>query len=328
VRENARLKAGFFPCPPQALDDALQHLRTGPDVRILDPCAGAGEAVKHLADGLGVAYQNVYAVELDAGRGDECRQNLPGATVLAPCSFHHTAISRGAFSLVYSNPPFDDALGGQRVEMHFMAGVVNLLAPGGVLLFVCPQSVAERYDFRKAWAVWFDDVAVWPFPYTCRRFNEVFVAGRLKPKWDSQPDVPYFEDMRRVPGVYELPAAPGPRKFEKTGLTEEELEDALAASPLNRFLGLQEAPGLARPPLALSVGHLALMLSSGQLDGLVCPPGERPHVVRGTAKKENEVTDQQVDKDRNGTKTTTVYTERIKLLVRAVDLDGIIHDLT
>jgi hypothetical protein len=60
----------------------------------------------------------------------------------------------------------------------------------------------------------------------------------------------------------------------------------------------------------------------------VCPPGERPHVVRGTAKKENEVTDQQVDKDRNGTKTTTVYTERIKLLVRAITADGLIHDLT
>ena len=84
---------------------------------------------------------------------------------------------------------------------------------------------------------------------------------------------------------------------------------------------------LPTPPLALSVGHLALLLAAGHLDGLVSPPGEVPHVVRGVAKKVEEVTEETVEETKTNKITTKVITEKIRLTVRAVWPDGVIHTL-
>jgi len=325
MREAGRMKMGYFPCPDAAIDDALKYLQPNPTATICDPCCGEGLAVGRLAAGLGIPNDNVYGVELDIGRGDEFRKNLPGATLLSPCSFHHTKISSGAFSLLYCNAPFDDG-DGTRVEINFFAPIPNLLAPGGLCLFVCPEYVAQRYDFRKAWAVWFEDVAIWRFPPQHRRFEEVFILGRKRSVWDKDPYVDSFR-CRTPKADMVIPSSPGPRAFEKTALTEPELVAAVESSPLYRFLAPQKAQGLRRPPLALSVGHLALLLSSGQLDGLVSTPDGHRHVVRGTARKHEELTEETTEEDKNVTKTTKVFTERIRLLVRAVTSDGVLHTL-
>ena len=327
MRPQGRLRAGFFACPPEAIADALRFLPDpGCETHVLDPCAGDGRAVRQLASGLGIPEERVWCVELDAGRGDEIREWMPAANVLAPASFHHTKISREAFGLVYSNPPFDDSMDGGRVELRFFASIPPLLVPGGVCLFVCPEAVAQRYDFRKAWAMYFEDVSCWPFPAGHRKFNEVFILGRKRADRDMDPYVTHFR--QRIPKAdMVVPISPGPRVFERTALTEPELVAALEASPLLRFLRPLDALRIARPPLALSVGHLALLLSSGQLDGLVCPPGGPRHVVRGTARKHEELTEETTEEDKNGVKTTKVYTERIRLLVRAVDETGVIHTL-
>lgn len=320
------MKMGYFPCPDAAIDDAMKYMQPNPTATICDPCCGEGLAVGRLAAGLGIPNENVYGVELDIGRGDEFRKNLPGATLLSPCSFHHTKISGGAFSLLYANPSFDDSLDGGRVELQFFAPIPKLLCDGGLCLFVCPEHVANRYDFRKAWHVWFDDVTTWRFPAAHRKFDEVFILGRKRAVWDKDPYVPSF--FCRTPKAdMVIPSTTGPRVFEKTALTDPELVAAVESSPLYRFLAPQTAQGLRRPPLALSVGHLALLLSSGQLDGLVTAPDGQRHVVRGTARKHEELTEETTEEDKNVTKTTKVFTERIRLLVRAVTQDGLIHTL-
>jgi hypothetical protein len=78
--------------------------------------------------------------------------------------------------------------------------------------------------------------------------------------------------------------------------------------------------------LPLSRGHLALMLASGQLDGVVAPPDDEPHIVRGVALKVQCPADVTEEVQENGSvKTTTVIRERIQLVVRAVGRDGVIH---
>jgi predicted RNA methylase len=321
------MKAGFFACPPEAIADALQYLRPcDTNAAMLDPCAGEGVACEQLASALGMQHDHVFCVELDGGRGAKVRDLMPAATVLSPCAFEHTRISNGSFGLLFQNPPFDEQIGGGRAEMAFLQRAPWLLVPGGILLFVCPEHVANRYDFRKLWAEWFDDVACWRFPETCRKFGEVFVIGQRKAEQDKDVYPDYFE-CRRPTRQYVIPAAPGPKVFEKTAMTDEELAVAVDGSPLYRFLAPQAASGLARPPLALSVGHLALLLSSGQLDGLVRCPDGTAHVVRGTARKREELTEETTEEDKNGSKTTKVFTERIHLVVRAVDSEGVIHNL-
>jgi hypothetical protein len=81
--------------------------------------------------------------------------------------------------------------------------------------------------------------------------------------------------------------------------------------------------------LALGSGHIALLLAAGHLDGLVEPPGEPPHVVRGTARKVQYVSHVETTANPDGSETTrTVLSERITLTVRAVDQTGAIRTFT
>lgn len=329
MRPEARKKLGFFAAPEGAIASILPRLAPPLDksgLALLDPCAGEGKAIGQLATCLGVSLDRVWAVELGRELGEACRQNLPGASILAPCSFLQTDIRYGSYSLVYCNPPFDDSLStGIRVEEQFLSLSLKLLVKGGILLFVCPESIAMRSGFQGMIGMYCDRVSVVPFPMKVRKHAEVFVLAqridgfRLKaPSWRDL--------IAREGWKYTLPPAPGPgQRFTKTGLTDDELFEYLERSPLlGQFA--QPAPfTMPSPPLALGKGHLALLLAGGFLDGLV--PGVIPHVVRGSARKVEEQTDVEVDKSRDQTVTKETLTERIKLQIRAVWPDGIVRTL-
>jgi hypothetical protein len=71
------------------------------------------------------------------------------------------------------------------------------------------------------------------------------------------------------------------------------------------------------------VGHIALLLAAGNLDGVVRPEDEPPHVVRGTADKVEYVASEEENENEDGSVTKkTVLAEKIVLTVRAVGPDG------
>jgi len=325
MREAGRLKAGFFAIPPQALNVALRWLEgRGSEISVLDPCAGEGLALQQIGAHLNAPADRLWAVELDKRRGEACQANMPGAKILSPCSFFHTKITPGSFSLVFANSPFDDAVGGGRLETQFFISAYQLLTEGGILLGVCPGGIAARYDMRKAIYALYEDIHVVPFPERYRKYGEVFVVARKKPLSGQRTMPPHWDDTpSRVPdGYFRLPPAKGPSRFDKTQLTDEEIVDLLEHSPLNTFLEARTARALPRPPLALGVGHLALLLSAGQLDGLVKPPGQPAHLVRGTARKQKELVSEEVTEEKGKIVTKQHFTERIKLVVRCVDDRG------
>jgi hypothetical protein len=330
MRPEGRLRAGYYATPPQALELLLRRLEVPQEpVHIFDPCAGEGLAVQQLALGLGVPHERVWCVELDATRGERCRQHLPGATVLSPCSFLQTAIRSRAFSLAYSNPPFDDsAVAGRRVEELFLSHLGPLLADDGVLVFVCPEIVTQRPKFRELLLRDFGEITILPWPAKVRRYGEVFVLARRAEFRLGDDSRQWHDETRRGLSVYPLPPAKGPgQRFKKTGFTDDELLTLLERSPLSAHLRTSPDYRLPSPPLALGVGHLALLLAAGHLDGLVVDESGVPHVVRGSARKVIQVTDEQVEDTKTSRVTTRTETERITLRVRAVWPDGIIHTL-
>ena len=332
MRLAAQLRGGFYPAPPQAVAHAATFLN--PPARapfaLLDPCAGEGAALHQLGELLGCPPAMLFAIELDDGRAARVRTALPDARVLAPASFFGCRASRNSFSLIWLNPPFDDAYGGHRVEDQFLRTATDWLMPGGVMALVCPEDVAGEYsETRRHFATFYENCRIVPFPHEHRTFNEVIVFGQ-KSAWlrGDEDGTASWEAVQAPRGfVYPIPPGPGPRIFQKVEPTESELERLLAHSPLRTHLTTPPELPLPSPPLALGVGHVALLLASGQLDGVVQPEGQHPHVVRGTSRKRPYVADVTETDNPDGSTTKTTLAEKIELVVRTVDLTGRLRTL-
>lgn len=324
MRLAAQLKGGFYPAPPEVVRQFASKLDvTDPkNTFIMDPCAGRGEAIDTVASTTGCPLENVHAVELDVGRAADVAERLPGATVLGPADFLTAEISSAWSSCIWLNPPFDDEIGGgRRTEASFLVKATRMLTIGGVLAFVLPEYVFERERaIRQHAGRWYDDAAWMRFPKEHRSHGEIIVVGRKRSmpleKPGSVPDVPFDGSQR-----WTVPKGSRPRLFAKGGPTESELLELIGRSPLRRLTEPPAARRLARPPIPLSSGHVSLMLSCGHLDGVVQPPNEPPHVVRGSAHKERYLAESNDD----GETTTTVYRERLVPILRAIDASGMIR---
>jgi predicted RNA methylase len=322
------MRGGFYPAAPEAIAHAASRLRPparGP-FTIADPCAGEGAALRQLAELLCCPPAATYAVELDDDRAKTLRATMPDAHVLAPASFFGCRASLNSFSFIWLNPPFDDGYTGHRVEEQFLHTATDWLMPGGVIALVCPEDVVEEYsNARRHFETYCQNCTIVPFPERHRPFAEVVLFGhkRAKPHADRWRSSSWESVQAPADFVYQIPAAPGPRIFLKTDPTERELEEMLSHSPLRAHLAAPAAVGLPSPPLALGIGHVALLLASGHLDGVVYPDGQPPHVVRGTSRKREYVADvTETDNDDGTTTTKTTIAEKIELVVRTVDLTG------
>jgi ubiquinone/menaquinone biosynthesis C-methylase UbiE len=187
ARLASDVRLGFFPAPTQAVEAILKHL-TMPDekadrVNIIDPCCGEGLAIKQIAEHLAIPMSNVYAVELDAGRAEMAKENLPGVNILGPASFLGTAITGLSFGLAYVNAPFSGELGGgRREEQTFVQKATRLLAPHGVLVMVCPESAIEyNTRFQEFLDSYYENAALYRFPNDVRHYKElVYIAQKRK----------------------------------------------------------------------------------------------------------------------------------------------------
>ena len=76
------------------------------------------------------------------------------------------------------------------------------------------------------------------------------------------------------------------------------------------------------------IGHRAILLASGHIDGLICPADEPPHVIRGTAAKDTYVASSDEIEGEDGSVTTrTVISERPRLVIKVLDSEGNITTL-
>jgi hypothetical protein len=373
MRLIAQIKQGYYPAPPEAIAGILRHLKipdpqpdskfTREHVNILDPCAGEAKALVQIAEGLGVSWGHVFAIELNASRSARITEAYPDIRLLGPCSFEGTRVTRHSFSLVYLNPPFDDQLDGRgREETGFLTQSIDLLVPGGILVLVCP--VTQVFGRRRMCGLldtWFDRLELYLFPDRCRRYSECVVFGRRRKTalpdeliFDvgmlttrgvrqcsavpldqlarlGEPQFNQWQNAEPDPAsrkaeldVWELPPSTAPKRFQKTALTDEELERELARSPLHNALRQRNLSPLKRPPLSLNKGHTSLLLMTGMLDGYV--PSNPPHVVRGLTSKVEKLHRTEHSETPSGDSVTKqVFSESPIPVVRAVWPDGIIR---
>lgn len=323
MRLAAQAKSGFYPIAPEVVDLILPNLTTPKSSWcLLDPCMGKGEALAQFASGLGCP--KVYGIELDAGRVEEARALIGAGSLLGPCDALSARITSKSFGLVYCNPPFDQVLDGGRAESRFLFRSTSALAPEGVLVFVLPES--QVWCIESTLRTCYRNVKIVRFPEQHRPFKEVCIFAlrrRHNVDLDDTPPVLWCKwgDVSTY-STYLIPPTEGPKTFEKTALTEPEILEHLARSPLSRLFNPPPAHRLARPPLPLGKGHTSLLLASGQLDGVVEKDGVM-HVVRGSTRKEVYVKDETETVDGEGNVIRKwVEAERMVPLIRTAWRDG------
>jgi hypothetical protein len=226
MRLAAQAKMGYYPLPESVIPEIAKHLSVAgsSDIRILDPCAGQGVAIKGLSEALSIPQSNVYCVELHEGRGNDIRALMPEAKVVAPCPFNGTMISWHSFSAVYCNPPFDDQLGGGgREETNFLYVLQNLMVTNGVLVLVAPFSTFQRYAVMNHLDARYKQGKLYRLPDRDRKYNECVFIGRKRANAiaDQKIDTDgYFTHDLNIGSYYYSKAGPNGSKLTVIGEDE------------------------------------------------------------------------------------------------------------
>jgi hypothetical protein len=273
-----------------------------------------------------------YGCELSEDRAKIVRDSLPEGQSLCPADFLRTQVSTSSFSLIWCNPPYDYATGGEgRVEIAFMERAARLLVNDGVMCIVAPEDVCAGYDMQRFFYSHFYQVSAMPFPESVRKYNETIIMGckrkePVDPPWHGH----WLEEMFGRSYTYTLPKGERPKTWRKSEPTDTEVARLVVNSPLRFALDppTDKLDYRPRPPMSIGVGHRALLMSSGYIDGLIQPRGERPHVLRGSATKQQYISASTTEEDEHGNITTrTVTSERPVLRIRVLDSYGEIHTL-
>lgn len=290
---------GYYPTPI-SIADRIRSFIIAPEhpVNVLDPCCGEGLAVRHLVSGW---EADTYGIELDGHRADEAKQNL---NHVLKCSYAQTRITNGCFSVLFLNPPYDEetlndgtVTSSERKEKLFLKDTIKYLKPCGLLVYIIPQPRLDK-AIAKILSYRFSDVQVFKFhgeEYDA--FRQIVIFGTKKKKAEIEDktnlclvkarDMELPELPPASEAIYRLPKAGKVNVFQSTVIDLHELEKEAKHSPLWQKLSELSRfaeTGNERPPLPLHQGHIALMLSNGNLDGIVGEGSDR-HVVKGKVQK-------------------------------------------
>lgn len=293
ARLESIARAGYFPTPPRVVAAIAQHLVASDSggkrtVRLLDPCAGTGDAAASIGQHLGA---ETFGIELSEQRAAAARDRLDH--VLHTSAFS-VRLANGAFSCLFLNPPYDYDDESRRLEHVFLTSLTRALAPGGLLIYLVPQprlAVSARYlssQFAAIRALRFPDPEY-------RAFRQVVLFAIRKPKavpdpacranleaWSSG-DLPPLPDATPEPivAVPPLPACDvlfASLTFDPRQAAREAQRRGVWVQPdlIEQLWPPDEQP--VRPLMPLRRGHLALLVAAGLLNNCVLSHGEH-HVL-------------------------------------------------
>jgi tRNA1(Val) A37 N6-methylase TrmN6 len=340
MRIQAKLKLGYYPLAIAEARRIRNYLQfPNEPTSILDPCAGTGAALCILSGGAAVKR---YGIELDAYRAEEARKSLDDVIQGSAFDTHAQVES---FSLVYLNPPYDFEIGegkNQRMERLFVEHVARWVRPGGVLVMVVPYD--RVYDCRTVLTPQFKDKIIYRLTEPqAAAYKQVVVFGVRRTRqerermndhavsqgnWKLNDLTRSYEQIAPLPDVpdrdYAIPSTP-PAKLEYRGLPFDQVEDLLAQSPAwrqaKRVTHARKPEFAGRPLTSLHQGHVALLCTSGMMNGCFGEGNDR-HVaywesvkVVDRREEQQEGTTIIYEKERFSQRLTLLYADgRISLL--------------
>lgn len=300
-RPEATARAGYWPTPPRVAAAIARSLVPPAGsgtrvVRLLDPCAGTGEAAATIAAAIGA---ETYGIELNAERADAAQARLDHVLVSSAFSVR---LANGAFSILFLNPPYSHDDERRRLEHAFLANMTRTLCPGGVLVFLIPQqrlAVSARYL-----AGHYTSFVAYRFPdpeYVAFRQIVLFAARKAQAAHDpaAQAQLEAWSEGELAP----LPDTPTASPLQVPSLAAGEIlfaslffEPGQAAAEARRR-GVWTQPQLTeqvwppderpvRPLMPLRRGHLALLIAAGFLNNVLLRQSDQRVLVKGRTRKE------------------------------------------
>ena len=338
MRLAAQAKMGYYPSPASVTQIILRHLKPHREgrIRVFDPCAGEGSAIKLIGDHL---HAETYGIEIDRNRGGKAKEILTRCLVT---DYRSARISRRSFSLLYLNPPYDwaarecDIERSERYERTFLRDCIANLFPGGVLVYLIPQGRLDHHIARML-SYRFEQLGIFRFPEDqYKAFKQLVIFGMLKrkPGKDDRTEdylkkcgkfiavVPYLPG---VPSrIYRVPVSPVNTAF---FFRSKDIDSEQLAGEIQKYGLFEKIEELTtplsmaeriRPIMPLRQGHLAQVLASGFMNGVVWDRDKKnPLLVKGiTEKKVKHTVEMQgeIEKHRE--------TDEIKIVIHAFDRQG------
>lgn len=113
MRLEGQAKAGFYPTPPEVARLIGSCLVTAGDAHLLDPCCATGAALETVRVAMhGYSRTTTHGVELEQERAQKAILELDNVLVGDSLKTR----MKGGVSLLYLNPPYDQA-DGKRLEL-------------------------------------------------------------------------------------------------------------------------------------------------------------------------------------------------------------------
>jgi hypothetical protein len=222
-------------------------------------------------------------------------------------------------SLLYLNPLYDWEAGpsnNQRLESVFLEHTYRWLNPGGVLLFVIPQSRLAKC--ARLLGEQFQDLRVFRLTEpACVQYKQIVVFGTRRKRHSRLTDAALLDAVRWLEGLAtkpdleflgespdfrcEVPAS-GPLILTNVGIPLDEIEDLLFESAAyrqaSRMLLPKQRDVRGRPLTPLHGGHVGLLCTAGMLNG-VFGEGENRHIAHWRSVK---FTDHWEEQEEDGTR--------------------------
>jgi hypothetical protein len=338
ARLEAMSKMGYYPTPEELTPTISNYLKTkGPGIiRILDPCAGEGTALKSIGDHL---RAETYGIEIDQKRGKLAQQKLTRCLIT---DYNATQITPKFASLLWLNPPYDwaakakDLERSERYERAFLRDTVKYLVPGGILVYLIPLGRLDGTIARML-AYRFELIRAYRFPENlfsqgkqivvfgvCKKtpYTDESVCDYLRDIGTAKTTLPFLPESAEF--IYEVPSVPVLRNlaFRTSEINPEELEEEIKAHGLGdeiqEMTNAQTQAGKLVSLMPLRLGHLAQVIACGSLKGVVFDQNHwNPMVVKGITKK---VVDRRIE--REGNIEREIRTDRIVITINAFNQAG------
>ena len=345
MRPAAQKKMGYYPTPPEIahiIPSFLKPDEKGKVYRLLDPCCGKGTALNIISQKLSEKYRfkkfKTYGVELDLQRYTEAQAML-NHTIHAD-ALTETRISNEYFSLLFLNPPYDWEQESEetyysnstRYELSFLQKYTEKLRPDGILVFIVPFSFLSRYSCCSFLTSNYSHIKIFKFPaelYKPSKQIVIFARKQTLPydhqlfKTISELKEEEIEEITEVTRpFYELPPSnilKEPR-FTSVRFDPEQVAKEVETHGINIEEEINPATGLTdsiRPLMPLRKGHMALLLASGFMDGILEKDGKKLVIKGFTKTDKTEI--EETDDEGNRVKKTI---QKPKTVIRALDIEN------